>query len=61
MYTLWMSAVNRHPHKDNERDNANTGFVQDDHFSRTTTTGDKGPSNTGGVGSLMEPRAILTV
>eukprot|EP00975_Prorocentrum_lima_P049221 10299981-Prorocentrum_lima.AAC.1 len=53
MYILWMSETNRDSHKDNERTNANTGFVQNEHCSITPTTGDQGPSNTCGPSKLV--------
>eukprot|EP00975_Prorocentrum_lima_P013842 2941479-Prorocentrum_lima.AAC.1 len=47
-----MSDINRHSHKDKERDNASTGFVQDEHRS-ISTTGGKGPSNKDGPSKVV--------
>eukprot|EP00975_Prorocentrum_lima_P066115 12907334-Prorocentrum_lima.AAC.1 len=40
-----MSNINRPSHKDNETHYANTGFVQNEHCSRTTTPNNQGSSN----------------
>eukprot|EP00975_Prorocentrum_lima_P011764 2501941-Prorocentrum_lima.AAC.1 len=52
-----MSNINRHSHKYNERHNANTGFVQDEHRSRTTTTLTGAPATMVSLANLPEEYA----
>eukprot|EP00975_Prorocentrum_lima_P065141 12901630-Prorocentrum_lima.AAC.1 len=47
-----MPSINRHCCKDNERNHANTGFVQNEHRARSKSKGDKGSSHHGGSSQL---------